>query len=499
MTSALGRNGVVLLLSMALTGTAAAAFDVAPAVVPVQTLEEGLARLWGPRVAPVPPDLAHLIWEMAVDPAVEEEGLARADASLRPLTRRLLTTLTWTEPEAVQVLPDLYVVQMGGPPPGERPPTWADVRWVGLRLLRRIAGPPTTGRDHRLQRDLDQAVAAMTRRTPSEVGGLVVLWQEWWADRGADASFYLDPDLVPTVDAWLKELDAVPGLAGETTSLLEMVRRLVDDPLRRTLLLERLDPAEHAHLVAEAIEILRLYRQDLEERGIPSREWDPERGRQVGYHPSDLREVALEILDRVTPRMAEGVDEDSLILDWLDWWQRARFQARYHRDPLRSPTLEPWLAGLDRSEDEGGRTVASFLRELFLAAPFRDLVLEQMGPAQRGLVAELIEWLGKDQSAAVASGFQIAYRRLPLRPQPDDEGLMMAIPWYQVHDLIRELLYVLTGELGLGDREGPAAWLDASWQDWWRMHRDDPQWYRGDARPEGHGPRRFVPERARAG
>jgi hypothetical protein len=459
-------------------------------------LAAGLARLWGDQPPPVPQDLAHLLWRMALDPQVEAGVLSRATDGLRPLTRDLLATLDWTEPLAQRALPDLFIVHTGGPPPGERPPTWADVRWVGLRLLRAIANPHATGRDERLQRDLDEALGQITRRTPSEVGGLVVLWDDWWADRGSDPAFYLDAAQVPNVDGWLASLAAPAGATGART-VLEMTQRMVDDPLRRHLLLDRLDAAHYAFLTAESIEIVKMFKEDFDARGVPFRHWDPELGRHVGYRAWDLRGAALDILEHTTGRMGSGVDEDQRILDWLYWWQRARFEARYYRDPRSGPTLEPWLGNLTRPVADGGRPIAPFLRDLYVAVGFQDLLLEQLRPEHRALVAELVEWLRKDSKQATDAGFEIAYRRFPLRPTPGEEGLLTAISWERVQALIRRLLTILTGVSAPAEGELPPEELNAFWWDWWRLHGRESQWYRGGVVTGAPEPPPFMPERAR--
>ena len=58
--------------------------------------------------------------------------------------------------------------------------------------------------------------------------------------------------------------------------------------------------------------------------------------------------------------------------------------------------------------------------------------------------SELVEWLVKDRGDAIASGFVPAYRWMPLRPLPTEQGRMVGIPWPQVQELI-----TLTNELGV--------------------------------------------------
>jgi hypothetical protein len=452
-----------------------------------------LASLWGEQEGPAPESVARLLWAMSLDPDVAASVLAQAGSEQRALTHELLSTLSWTEPEALEILPELHVVRTTSPPPGERPPTWADVRWVGLPLLRAIA-PHDTGRDARRDLDLDRALEDMPHHRPSEVAGLVVLWEQWWADRGDDPTLYLDPARVPDVDAWWSQFTAEGDSAA---SVLAMAPRLYDDPLRRRLFLQRLSPDVHAYVAAEAIEVIKLYEPEFIALGVPDRRWNPDRGRMEGYRAEDLREMAMRILDHVTSHLASGADEDALITDWLLWWRTARAQARYYRDPTSAPTFDIWLGGLNAPVAEGGKPMATFLRDAYVAEGLRSLLLERLGPEQDQIVAELIEWLHKDQQAAQVDGFEFVHRRFPIRPRYQETGELMGIPWPAVKQLIRDMLETITNVEDLPEGGLSEDRLDAFWFDWWRFHASEPRWYRG-APPEDVQPPPFEIERARS-
>jgi hypothetical protein len=272
---------------------------------------------------------------------------------------------------------------------------------------------------------------------------------------------------------------------------------MADDPLRRSAVVGALSPERDQHLVAEAMQIVPLYQQDFETAGIPARGWNPQTGRPDGYRAEELRAVALEVLDKTVGRVASGVTEDEVILDWLRWWDRARFEARFYRSPREAPSLGPILGGVERAPAQGGRPFAAFLRDVLLAGAYRDLLLDRW--AERGgraNVAELIEWLHRDRDAAVAAGFDPVWRAYPLRPLPGDAGQLGSIPWDTAQQTLREMLRRATGEVGLPDEGVEPAVRDAFWAQWWDVHRAEPQWYRAGAAPPSS---RFTPERARSG
>ncbi len=476
------------LVSMAMVALVAAS----PVQADVESqLREGVALLWGDAPAP-PPSLGHLLEAMAQDELVRERVLANASPTARSLTHQLLTVLAWTEPEALHALPDLHVVRTNGPPPGERPPTWSDVRWLGVDLLERISLDSTVARDVRMRRQLSDAREQLERPTPSRIAGFVVMWQQWWDDRGDAPAFYLAAESVPNIDEWYASF-----VDSDEWNVLEMLSRAFDDGLRGRLLFDRLSPAEHAFLTAEAMEVLKYYDVDLTTRGVPTREWNAEQGRLVGYRAGDLRALAMDLLSRVTTHLNSGTEEHQQIIGWLSWWKRARFQARYHRDPRAAPSLASWVGGLDRPESEGGQSSARFIRELYVATGFRDLLMEQLGPSQRGIVGELMQWLRRDRQQAIDAGFEIAYRRESLRPLPDEKGELVAIPWPRAQSVIRQVLTQVTGDRGLEGSGANDDLLNSYWFDWWRIHQSDPEWHRGEVPPSDTvAPPRFKPERA---
>jgi GT2 family glycosyltransferase len=457
--------------------------------------------LWGGEGAPR--QLEELLWRIALDSAREQQVLARADSTHRALTDTLLATLRWTEPHARAALPELYVVRDGGPPPGERPPAWADVRRAGLRLLRGVALDPSNGRDAALLRRLDP-LDASGRPTPSEIAGQIELWVAWWAERGLDARYYLDPSRIPDVRLWLAALrapalraaapDAAPSRGGPLRSLLGP---LAADPLRRRALLAQLSAQTDAQLVAEAMAVLRMYQDDFVSAGLPAARWDPKLGKLAGYHADELRGVAAEVLDRTSGYIVSGANADEENLDYLRWWQRARFEARFYRDPHAAPSLAAFLDGLDRAASNGGRPLHRFLRDAYVAVGFRDLLLDRWqqtrGP---GCVAELVAWLRKDRPDAVAAGFDFVWRRVPLRPLPGDQGQLTSIDWEEVRTLIRELLRRATGGAGLPETGVELRVRDEYWYRWWDEHRREPRWYRAGAQVEQTPS--FAPERGRA-
>lgn len=139
--------------------------------------------------------------------------------------------------------------------------------------------------------------------------------------------------------------------------------------------------------------------------------------------------------------------------------------------------------------------MSHFLKKTYLADGFRELLLDQIGPEQSKITAELIEWLVLDRGGAIARGFSPAYRRLPLRPLPDEQGTFVAIPWDQVQALIRELLRRITGERGPQEQGVDAIAMNTFWTDWWQLHSRQPRWYR--SAPSGASPPVFHMESER--
>ena len=478
---------------------------------PGDVLADHLSALWGD-AADAPRQLELLLWRMAQDPGRANQVVTRADTTHRALTDTLLSVLRWGEPRARRVLPDLYVIHDFGPPPGQRPPTWADLRRQGLRLLPRIALDPRREGDALLQRQLDPLPPG-ERRSPSVIGGQVQLWETWWATRGLDPRFYLNPTRIPDPAPWLALLRGETpsptrdrraprgGDQGRAARALQtplglLVRPLADDALHRAAVVAALGQERDQFLVAEAMALLPLYQEEFVAAGVPARGWDPQLGEPIGYRGDELRAVALDILDRTAGHFASGATQDEVVLDWLRWWSRARFEARFYRDPRQAPEVSSLLGGLGRVSAEGGGPLAPFLREAFLAAGYRDLLLARwVADGGRANVAELIEWLQRDRSSAVATGFDLFWRLTALRPLPGDAGQPSQIPWEGVQAMVRDMLRQATGDEAPPDNGTAPAEIDAAWAQWWDAHRAQPRWYRHGAQPQ---PGRFTPERGRS-
>jgi hypothetical protein len=455
-------------------------------------LSRHLGDLWSAELGLAPATPALLLLEMANDAQLAERVLARAGAAQRALTDTLLSTLEWSEAQAVSMLPQLHVVRDDSPPPALRPPSWAQLRWQGMLLFERIAPDPQQGRDLRLLRALAERRERVERWTPSEIAGLVVLASQWWIDRGDDAAFYLTPQQRPTVDAWFA------ARTGDG-SLWTLLAALHDDPLRRRMLLERLSASEHAFLSAECMAVLGSYADDFMARDMPPRRWDAKTGRMVGYDEVDLRAIALEALPRVSPHNPSGMNEHEQIRDAFLWWRRARYQARYYRDARRgAPPVLPRVLWDVRPPAEGGLPMHEWLKELYSHDELRTLVLEEVGSQHAPLVAELIEWLGYSLEEARAAGFNFAERRFPLRPDPTSKGVLYIVPWASVQLLIRDLLAVITQHELVGGEALDAEAADAQWRAWWANAQADPRWYRDGAKRPAPGAR-FEPQRGRSG
>lgn len=415
-------------------------------------------------------ELLPMLHDMADDPAWAAELLGRAGAEQRPLTRPLLEALALSEAQAAGRLPGLHVVRDDSPPPGERPPTWTDLRQEGLRLLRAVAlEPGTVARDARLARELDEAQEGMDRVTPSRVAGLLVLWQEWWVDRGDDPAFHPEGEAPPTVEPWLARAAATgPGEAVDT--VVRLVQDMDREPLRRRMFLEQLDPARHGGLVSGAIELLRWYQDDFAQAGVPIAQWNPEAQRLVGHRAPELREQAMALLRALTPHAASGVDEHVRIVDWLAWWRGARFDPAWYPEGAEPPSLDPWLRVPDGEDDAD---MAAWLHALYTAEGFRPLLLERLGEEHRVLAGPLVRWLGFTRERAGAAGFALAHERFPLRPPPGGEarGEWFAIPWPQVQAMVRDLLERLTGAT---PPDLPPAAQDDWWRQWWQAAQGAP-------------------------
>ena len=123
--------------------------------------------------------------------------------------------------------------------------------------------------------------------------------------------------------------------------------------------------------------------------------------------------------------------------------------------------------------------MGDFLHQTYVSIGFTQLLLDQINQRYEGLVAELVEWLVKDRGDAIASGFVPAYRWMPLRPLPTEQGRMVGIPWPQVQELIREMLRRITGDEGLPEEGVDQLAKNQFWIDWWQVHRREQRWHRG--------------------
>ena len=457
-------------------------------------LRSVFAALWEKEDSLPPEDLLHALYAMAVDATLSGRVLGRADRRCRRLTHRLVTLLDLSDQQARDHIAGLYEVHDLGPPPGQRPPTWSDLRRQGVLLLQAIAPAADQGRDRRLLQEIARDELSRTPGYPraSVVAARVGLWKKWWLDRGLDKHFWFDPSLRPDSTPWLKALHASSAQGGQPLDALLL--EMTDRPLALRALLAQLNPGRDGALVSECVRIAMLYQVDFDERGFPHRSWDAKAGRMTGHSASEYRAVALVIFHRVCPFLPSGADEGEVIKSIAYWWKGARFQARYYRDPLKAPTLEPWLGGLDRPEEEGGVPIARFLRECYVADGFRELLLDQLDTGHEVLVAELVPWLGYDQQQASAKGFVMGYRRMPLRPMPGERGRMVGIPWPRVQELIREMLHRITGDAGLPEQGVDETTRNQFWLDWWRAHASQARWYRSGV--PAAAPPRFEMKRA---
>ncbi len=472
--------------------------SAAPA--PARSFQAALESLWQragvETLIPAGTGLPEALFRLAADEAARERVLAVADTTSRVVTDSLLAFVTLPEPEAHRQLPELYVIRDFGLPPEERPPAWARVREVGVELLSRIAFDLSKARDLRALREWEALRPEGRSARPSEVGAQVDVFRRWWIDRGDDPRLTHDPRRIPDPGEWLAKVAEVP--VDTTWSGLRLLARLDGSGLRLRLFLEALNEGDHAYLAAECVQVQRIDGVSFAQSGIEGRHWSPELGKNLGHRIEDLRGIARQILDRVTGHIASGADERALRNDWVSWWQRARFQARYWRDPRASPTLDPWMEGLDRSVAEGGVAIASWVRKLYVTLGSRDFLVEQLGPEHAPIVAELMELLEMDREEALAAGFNFSYRRRLLLPRRDFRGDWVVIPWPQVQAFIRQILGQITGISPPTSVELSDFAAMRFWSDWWAAERFEARWYRSvDQVPRGES--LFEMPRARAG
>lgn len=484
------RGGMIaLLVLLSLLGTAA------PQVMPARAQEEApasaefqvgghaeLELLLRGEAEPHPADFSDLLYAMAADSSLSQRVLGRAGTWGRPLTHQLLALLEQSEVKAKQSIEGLYTVRDHGPAPGERPPTWSDLRLQGLQLLQRFAPRDGVGRDARLLREIerDQISSSPERYSrPSWVAERLQLWLDWWYDVGMDEVFWQDPAQRPQITPLLQQLRSPLGEGG--VALLDLVEPLADDELVSRALVSQMTPDLDRRLIAECIQIILLYQVNFNELGFPQRRWNPEQGRLVGHTAAELRAVPLNMLGRICAFLPSGANEAEVIESYARWWQRGHLQLRYYRDLGDAPDLSRWLSGWEQPADQGGLPMPTLLRQFYVAEGFRDLLLDQVDADDSQLVAELVSWLARDRADAVANGFIFAYRQAPLRPLPGEEGRMVGIPWENVQAMIRDMLRRITGDVGLPEQGVDEFTRNQFWFDWWRAHDREAVWYRGEA------------------
>jgi hypothetical protein len=439
----------------------------------------------GSALDPRPTDVPTLLWEMARDAEAADAVLDRANATHRALVDTLLCFVSLEEPAARAQLPALFRIDDRVITREGRPPAWADVRWQGVRLLRILAPDPGVGRDVRLARELDAAMARVSIPQPAAVAGAVIVLRDWWAERGEDPQLTHDQSRVLDLDPWLKRLDLLPE-DPDAWMAPQLLADLDRDMVLRERLLERLSPQRHAHLAAELVSVLPMLPDSLETLGIERPGWDPQTHEVVGHAAIDLWNLAVRMLEIVTGEPVSGGDDRSRRLAALLWWDGHRHEARYWRDPRQAPDLGRFLRELDVPEEEGGPNAGAWARSLYLEPAVAELVLERLGPEHRGIVAELIALLPLNRDQAHAAGFVMAARRRSVIADPGSSSMVVGLVWAEARAFVRRLIAVLTGiepPAGLD-----AASADAFWLQWWQENRDDPQWSRGTTASGRRGP-----------
>lgn len=430
-----------------------------------------------------PAGVAPLLWSIAADDDFAVAFLDAVDERQLVLADTLISILRLPEPQARPLFPDMYVISDFGPPPGERDPAWADLRWAGVRWMRRIADYGSEGRDLRLREELDAAMADVGRPQRAEMGGLVLVLLEWWADRG------LDPGLThyetPRDPAAKEFARAVPPASVERPRPgLELLLAMDRDPVVRERVLNRLAPDETAWLVRDLMIVVELGVDSLHALGVEPRQWDAEAGVARGHSVPGLRRLALEALDATAPAVVSGPDDLTRRLARIDWWDAARFEARYWSDPREAPEFSIFLLGLRRPASEGGRELMQWVRLIHLQKPeLQERILEQLGELQQPVVAELLGLAALDRVSAAKAGFRMVYTRRPLVPAEGSRPVAVAIDWAQVQSLLRRMLAAITmREPPPVLRAAPES-LAAWWADWWAAERENPLWYRGPLDP----------------
>ncbi len=420
--------------------------------------------------------IGELLWRMAGSEPFARGVLERADPTVAALTDTLVSFLRQPRPVAAAELDSLYVPRDRGPDPSQRPPSWPDVQWQGLRLLREIGPEPGVGRDVRFAAELERAMQATGRRRAAEVAGIVRIATRWWAERGDDPRFTHDPARIPDVEAWMAALE-LPPRDPDARVAPHWIAALDADPVLRVRVLRRLAPARYTFLASGLVETLRTLPDGFAALGIGPRRWDPDRGTTVGHAVDDLWALALDALERSVGRPFSGPDLAHRRFAALGWWESAQWQARYWRDPTRAPDLAQFLDGLD-SDAGPPVSAAAWARSIYLERAVRDLVVDRLGPRHRGAVGELIALLPLPREEAHGAGFAMAYRTQTI----DGRSQVAAIDWDDARAFLRRVLERLTGVEEPPGVETLDPGAQASfWLDWWAAHRADPQWSRPDA------------------
>jgi len=424
--------------------------------------------------------VAPLLWQLASDDSFATGFLESVDARQLVLADTLLFVLRLPEPQARPLFPQMYEVSDLGPPPGGRDPAWADLRWAGVRWMRRILDHGVEGRDQRLRTELDAAMSTVDRPQRAEMGGLVLILVHWWADRGLDPALTQHrPPRDPAAPVLQQAALGVPD--GSTAAGLQLLMAMDRDPVVGDRLLDRLDPARTAWLVRDLVLAVELNADSLYSIGIEQRRWDAQAGVARGHNIVTLRRLALDVLDATAPDVQSGPDDLSRRVARLSWWDEARYQARYWADPLDAPDFSIFLLGLRKPADEGGRDLLRWVRLIYLQpVGVQERILEQLGPLQQPVVAELMGLAAAGRVEAADQGFRMVYTRRPLVAAEGSRPVAVAIDWEQVRRLIRQMLAPITGQyppavLASAPRS-QAAW----WADWWDSTRDNEGWYRGE-------------------
>jgi len=424
--------------------------------------------------------VAGILWGIAAEESFATSFLESVDSRQIVLADTLLAVLRMSEPQMRELLPRLHVISDFGPPPGERDPAWADVRWAGVRWYRRILDLVEEGRDQRARQDLDEAMFTVDRPQPAEMGGLVRILVEWWADRG------LDPALThhrPPRDPAVRVLEAAAALptADEPHPGLSLLMAMDSDPVVRERVLGRLSPEDTAWLVRDLILAIEVDSDSLAALGVPPRRWDAEAGISTGHNTLLLRRLAMQALDQTAPVVVAGPDDLTRSLARLTWWDEARFEARYWSDPRQAPDFAIFLLGLRIPESEGGRDLMRWVRLIHLQPRgLEQRILEQFGAAQEPVVAELMGLAALSRVDAAQAGFRMVYTRRPITRSEGTRAVSVAIDWESVRQLIREMLSSITGLQSPAVLAAAPESLTAWWADWWESVRDDLRWYRGE-------------------